>query len=67
MDRPITHVKIRKNLRGRYQLESPNERAHIEKDFGTLDELVENYKNHGLVDKDLNLIKFSIPGLSPLC
>jgi len=33
----------------------------LKKDFVTLDDLVDNYKNHGLVDKDLNLIKFSIP------
>jgi len=60
-DKPITHVKIRQNLKNRFQLEPQDNTNQVEKDFATLDELVENYKSHGLVDKDMNLIKFSIP------
>ena len=49
-------------MRNRYQLESPDAIGKGDKDFDSLDALVENYKSHGLVDRDLNLIKFSIPG-----
>lgn len=62
----VIHLRIYKTTDGKFQLDQVNtsgNSASLGKDFITLDQLVDHYKQYGLVDDRRNLIKFTVPGL----
>lgn len=58
----IKHVKINKTLINKFQLDQPDENGTgVAKQFDNLEELVDHYKEFGMVDTATSLIRPDIP------
>lgn len=59
----IKHVKINKTLNNKFQLDQPDENGTgVAKQFDNLEELVDHYKEFGMVDTATSLIRPDTPG-----